>query len=156
MPGDVVLQDRFFTGTAWGRGAFPPQRGDVVFFTPPPALIGLVEDTAAKAGARGPSLDTRQFVKRVGAVAGDRVSVDARGDVRVGGELVRGLCGAFPPPSLPRFAEAEGRVARGTVFMLGDCPAQSVDSRSWGSLPIDNISGRPLLRVWPPWRAGPL
>ena len=60
MPGDVVLQDRFFTGTAWGRGAFPPARGDIVFFTPPPALLGLVEDTAAKAGARGPVLDTRQ------------------------------------------------------------------------------------------------
>ena len=48
----------------------------------------------------------------------------------------------------------EGRVGRGAVYMLGDCPPRSVDSRSWGSLPIDNIVGRPLFRVWPPQRAG--
>ena len=45
---------------------------------------------------------------------------------------------------------------RGTLYVLGDCPAASVDSRSWGALPVDLVTGRPIVRVWPPARFGPL
>lgn len=33
-------------------------------------------------------------------------------------------------------------VPAGHVFVLGDCPAASRDSRHWGSLPIDSIQGK--------------
>ena len=35
------------------------------------------------------------------------------------------------------------------VYVLGDCSAVSVDSRVFGTLPKDNIIGRPIARIWP-------
>ena len=35
------------------------------------------------------------------------------------------------------------------VFVLGDCPAASRDSRQWGSLPIDAVQGTVLQRGFP-------
>ena len=149
QPGDVVLQDRFFTGTGFGPFFIPPKRGDLVFFEPPPALRALVET------AGGGGLDSRQFVKRVAAVEGDSVRVSKAGGVEVRGVPRPGKC----PPKVgrqPEFVEAKGRVPRGTLYVLGDCPAASVDSRSWGALPVDLVTGRPIVRVWPPARFGPL
>ena len=41
-------------------------------------------------------------------------------------------------------------------FVLGDNEGVSVDSRCWGPLQADNIVGRPLLRVAPLSRFGPI
>ena len=38
--------------------------------------------------------------------------------------------------------KSEWSVPAGHVFVLGDCPAASRDSRHWGSLPIDSIQGK--------------
>jgi len=51
------------------------------------------------------------------------------------------------------------RVKGGDVKCLevrGDYSQVSVDSRDWGCLPVENIVGTPLLRVYPPNRIGPL
>ncbi len=48
----------------------------------------------------------------------------------------------------------ETLVGRNELFALGDCGGVSVDSRAWGPLPVDRVAGRPLLRIWPPARAG--
>ena len=64
--------------------------------------------------------------------------------------------GVCPPKSGRKqtFAEAQGRVPRGTIYVLGDCPQNSVDSRAWGNLPVDLVTGRPLVRIWPLDRFG--
>lgn len=36
-----------------------------------------------------------------------------------------------------------------SAFVLGDNRGNSVDSRDYGSVPLDDLSGRVLLRVWP-------
>ena len=38
--------------------------------------------------------------------------------------------------------KSEWSVPAGHVFVLGDCPAASRDSRHWGSLPIESIQGK--------------
>lgn len=42
------------------------------------------------------------------------------------------------------------RVPDGTVFVLGDRRLGSVDSRTFGAVPIDDVIGRVVLRIWPP------
>lgn len=53
---------------------------------------------------------------------------------------------------------SQGAGARGgaCVTVRGDNADASLDSRFWGSLPVTNIVGHPLLRVLPLHRAGPL
>jgi signal peptidase I len=40
------------------------------------------------------------------------------------------------------------------IWMLGDNRTVSVDSRAFGALPPNRLSGRVVLRYWPPSRAG--
>ena len=42
------------------------------------------------------------------------------------------------------------RVPDGAVFVLGDRRLGSVDSRTFGAVPIDDVVGRVVLRIWPP------
>ena len=42
------------------------------------------------------------------------------------------------------------RVPAGAVFVLGDQRLGSVDSRTFGAVPIDAVIGRVVLRIWPP------
>ena len=58
--------------------------------------------------------NTKQFVKRVAAVEGDIVRVTESGDVYVKGVARPGPCDPKTGRK-PQFAEAKGRVPRGTV-----------------------------------------
>jgi signal peptidase I len=40
-------------------------------------------------------------------------------------------------------------IGQNEVFVLGDNRPRSSDSRAWGTLPIDNITGRALVRLFP-------
>ena len=125
------------------RGA-PPQAGELVVFNQPPALRALV-GKEVKAGD--------QFVKRVAGVGGDKPSFDAR--------RVPAVCDA-PSDSLARAITDAARdrgdrpVAPGSVFVRGDCDGKSVDSRVFGDVDARYVVGKPLYRVWPVGRAGPV
>ena len=41
-------------------------------------------------------------------------------------------------------------IPRGTIFVLGDCASQSVDSRVWGTVDRGAVVARPVARIWPP------
>ena len=45
-------------------------------------------------------------------------------------------------------------IPEGSLFVLGDCEARSVDSRVWGPLAENRIVARPVVRIWPPDRMG--
>jgi signal peptidase I len=81
--------------------------------------------------------DGRVVVKRVAAVGPAALSVAA-------GRLVG------PAVDVPLAADAAARlgdaasIPRGTVFLLGDNDAESVDSRDYGPVPVDALYGRAL------------
>ncbi|GAB0492403.1 hypothetical protein MMPV_003665 [Pyropia vietnamensis] len=54
--------------------------------------------------------------------------------------------GALPP-------DVRLVVGDGQLFVLGDNAPHSCDSRYWGLLPVTDVVGRPVGRVWPPSRA---
>ena len=51
---------------------------------------------------------------------------------------------------IKRVAAVSGR----EVQLLGDHPAESTDSRTFGAVPVDAVRWRVALRYWPPLRFG--
>ena len=92
----------------------------------------------------------RILLKRVIALPGEEVAIDAEGNVYVNGEILdepyvtnKGLgdCDLTFPYKVPGTS----------YFVLGDQRANSVDSRNSviGAVSIDDIIGKVFLRVWP-------
>ncbi|MBI2038689.1 MAG: signal peptidase I [Candidatus Niyogibacteria bacterium] len=71
---------------------------------------------------RYPNDPSKFFIKRIVGLPSEEVIVDGR----------------------------EWKLAADEYFVMGDNRLQSLDSRSFGALPRDNITGRALLRLWPP------
>jgi signal peptidase I len=112
-PGEwIVVQDLGHDGRS--RVA----RGDIVMFRFPLGTSG-------------------RAIKRVIAVAGDRVALGAR-SVTVNGRSIR-IAGG--PSAQATRARAE-TVPPGKVFLLGDNSAVSIDSRSFGAVPVQEIVAR--------------
>ena len=107
----------------------PPERGDIVVFEPPN-------------GSNEP------YIKRVLAVAGETVEI-RDGGVFVDGIRVvepyidEGITECLRSPCEPVL------VPEGSVFVMGDNRRNSSDSRSFGTVPIENIIGRAWVVYWP-------
>ena len=138
--GDVLLVAK----SGLRRSGAPPAVGELLVFNQPPALRALV-GKEVKAGD--------QFVKRVVGVGGDAPSFEQR--------RLAPTCDA-PSESLARAVTEGARdrgdrpVAPGSVFVRGDCDGKSVDSRVFGDVDARYVVGKPLYRVWPLGRAGPV
>lgn len=104
-----------------------PRRGDIVAFRYP----------------RDPNVT---FLKRVIAVAGDRVEI-RREVVYLNGRRL-----PEPYAQHRRCGRKESLAAltvpAGHLFVLGDNRDDSEDSRYWGTLPVENVIGEPLLVYW--------
>ena len=102
-----------------------PKRGEIIIFHFP----------------RDPS---RDFVKRVIGVPGDRV------EIRRGAVYVNEI--ALNEPYITHRhtrTVAEIRVGPESYYVLGDNRGVSQDSRDWGVVPTDNIIGRAWFSYWP-------
>jgi signal peptidase I len=121
-------QERIFINKfvyRFGGGAIA--RGDTVVFYFP----------------RDPS---RSYIKRVIALPGDTVRIDA-GQVAVNDRLL-------PEPYVPGEYRDDGtyeprKVPPGEYFVLGDHRSASSDSRTWGFVPRENIYGKAVFVYWP-------
>ena len=71
---------------------------------------------------RYPQDPSKYFIKRIVGLPGEELVVDG----------------------------VEWKLGDGEYFVMGDNTRFSLDSRSWGVLPRENITGRALLRLWPP------
>lgn len=134
-PGDFVFADMRYA--CIGCRA-PVRRDDVAIFA-------------------NPNDRTMLYVKRIVALPGDRVHVQA-GAVRVNGVEVPPPQGPMPPttampgapPPAPWAADADFTVAPGHVFALGDLRPGSLDSRHFGPVPLQDVIGKVRL-VWFSW-----
>lgn len=97
----------------------------------------------------------RSYIKRVMGVAGDHIVINENGSVSRNDELL-------DEPYLKdgttsrNGAYVDIIVPDGTVFVMGDNRLQSMDSRSFGCVPISQIDGYVVSRVWPLNKLGEL
>ncbi len=99
-------------------------RGDVLIFEPP-----------------FPS--DEPYVKRVIGLPGESVTIED-GKVFVEGVLVQ-----EPYLNVKFHSNGTWEIPEGEIFVMGDNRNNSSDSRSWGTVPVENIIGKALFVYWP-------
>ena len=112
-----------------------PERGDIVVFKAP-----------ASADRCGLSDGGSTFVKRIVGLPGEVVS-EREGAIYVNGDR---LIEPYVDPS--RRGRENGRwprVAPDQYFLLGDNRVRSCDSRTWGTVPSNDLVGPVVLTYWP-------
>ena len=137
--GDHILVNKFIYGVRLpilGNMVLEvgtPKHGDVIVFVYP-------EDPQ------------KDFIKRVVAVAGDVVEVDAK-KLTVNGKPVSDPYAHYADgesiggqPQRDNFGPFT--VPRGTVFVMGDNRDRSYDSRFWGPVQLDQVKGKAFLIYW--------
>ena len=110
----------------------PIERGDIVVFRYP----------------RDPS---KSYIKRVVGVAGDHVRIDA-GQLYVNGEAIEE--DYVPPTYADERSYPEIVVPPHSYFMLGDHRSMSSDSREFGPVDQDYVTGKAVFIYWPFEKAG--
>lgn len=160
-----------------------PRPGDVVVFAGPPSwndtyrsirsentAVRILQNALSYTGLVPP--DENTVVKRVIAVGGQTVQCcDPQGRILVNGNpldepyVVNDYAWSTDRPNLvyPR-----GRVfgpvvvPEGNLWVMGDNRDQSRDSRAHvrdefgGTVPLGNVRGRAVFKIWPPTRIGPV
>jgi signal peptidase I len=138
--GDHILIDKL--SSRWS----PYARGDVVVFHAPGQY----------------DADGIPYVKRIIGMPGDTILIE---NGRIFVMPVGGVPTRLDEPylaageaSLPQGAEGrrEWTVPEHAYFVLGDNRSDSVDSRTFGAIPLDRIVGRAWLRYLPIDRIGPI
>lgn len=121
---DVVLVARFLPNASAVR------RGDLVVLRDPEGDLSLKRVV----GLPGQRVAIRDAVLEVDGIAPTEPYVDHS---RIDSVY-------FGPMTVPA----------GSVFLMGDNRANSIDSRDYGALDLDRMVGRVVLRLWPPGAAG--
>ncbi len=135
--GDHILVNKFiygiripFTPDRWPRFR-DPARGDVIVFIFP-------EDR------------TKDFIKRVVAVGGDTVEVRNK-RVILNGKEVHNPHARYtdniilPAGASPRDNMSPVKVPPNHLFVMGDNRDHSLDSRFWGTVPVEDVRGSAFL-----------
>ena len=131
---DRVLANRFIYHLR------DPRRGDIIVFETPPAAL-------AKCGADG------TFVKRLIGLPGETIEVRLSGGdgfVYINGKRLREPY--IEKARRPYEIFGPVKIAKGHYFMMGDNRKASCDSRTWGTVPRENLIGKVFATYWPPNR----
>ena len=103
-----------------------------------PAIGDIVVATAPDTG--------EPVVKRVVALAGDSIGIEDGVLVRNGQPVQETYTNAT---QMGGYYWGPEVVPAGSVFLLGDNRLESVDSREYGPVSVDDIDGRYSFRLWP-------
>ena len=130
----IQLEDRVIVDKFFFKRFDQISPGDIVVFHPP-----------ASAHA------TDDYIKRVIGLPGDKIEIRNR-TTYVNGQPL------YEPYLLEKPNNNFGPidVPENSVFVMGDNRNNSADSREWGFLPMENITGRTLFRYWPIGQIGAL
>ncbi len=128
-----------------------PQRGDIIVFidelevnnTIPARIKRLYEDMLSKIRQKDGHL---RLVKRVIGLPGDEINIED-GYVFVNGERLEEEY--LSVPTNAKSLDYPLIVQEDSYFVLGDNRTVSLDSRDFGSVPIEKIEGRVMFRFWP-------
>jgi signal peptidase I len=88
------------------------------------------------------------LIKRVIGVAGDTIELKD-GQVLVNGQPIEEPYTYDNEPTEPIGSTTSWIVPTGDLFVMGDHRAVSVDSRSFGPIPVSSVVGRAWLRLLP-------
>lgn len=108
-----------------------PSRGDIIVFKPP--LKNRKDEL---------------FIKRVIAVEGDEFKIVGN-HVYINNELLIEEYISDEKYIERDYNVLQGVVPKGYVFVLGDNRNNSNDSRTFGFVPIKNIEGKAVTKIWP-------
>lgn len=123
--GDYLLIDRL------SYRVHDPERGDVIIFKAPPE-------------------PDKYFVKRIIGLPGETVQINGSVVTIINKDFPKGIVLKEPfIIHISKDAPKTFTIPENQYFVMGDNRAGSYDSRSWGMLPEENISGRALLRLLP-------
>ncbi|MEW6324732.1 MAG: signal peptidase I [Nitrospirota bacterium] len=139
MVGDHILVNKFVFGvklpftTLTLIPVSEPDRGDIIVF-------------------RYPQDESKDFIKRVVGLPGDRVEIRHQQVYIDDQPLIESYAvhqdgGGFGPAS-PRDEYGPVTVPRDSYFVMGDNRDHSLDSRFWGFVKADKIKGRAFLIYW--------
>ena len=127
---------------------YTPQRGDVIVF-----------EDYSKSLPSSPNLYRKPVIKRVIAIEGDKVEISLSEDqkrlvIKINGEIIpdEHACYdyyAFDGLKIEHDNPLELVVEEGQVFVMGDNRYHSTDSREVGTINVDSILGKVILRFYP-------
>ncbi len=109
-----------------------PRRGDVVVFLPPS------------------NAQTDDLIKRVIGLPGETLVI------REGGIFIDDRKLSEPYAKGLTFPEGKWELGEDQMFVMGDNRELSLDSRTFGSIPLGDVVGSALVIIWPPAEWGPL
>jgi signal peptidase I len=127
----LEVGDRLFVNKFVYR-FFEPKRGDIIVFK---SVEGSTEG------------GQEDLIKRVVGLPGDQVQVN-HGRLYLNGERWTESYVNDELPDSTSFGPTT--VPEGKVFVMGDNRANSLDSRFFGPVPLENIEGEAFLVFWPP------
>jgi signal peptidase I len=134
-----------------------PGRGDVVVFLNPYAVDedqswpkDALDAVLQALGIRTSVND--DLIKRVIATGGEEIEIHDNTVFVDGNALSEPYIapGSVMPDQPPRI------VPEGHIFVMGDNRGSSSDSRVFGPVPVDDVVGKAVLRIWPLDRLGTL
>jgi signal peptidase I len=131
------------------------ERGDIVVFETGPEVELSAGEAVVRAVLDGLGISQpgrEDLIKRVIALSGDTVEIrDNR--VWVNGASVDE---PYVRDDVDMSDMAERTIEAGHMWVMGDNRNESSDSRVFGSVEIDDVVGRAMLRIWPMDRLGGL
>lgn len=107
-----------------------PARGDVIVF-------------------RYPNDPSKFFIKRIIGLPGETVNIKNGAVSIVNKEFPGGILLSEPYIAFPKYDTLSATVGDNEYFVMGDNRKDSSDSRVWGMLPGEYITGRALVQLFP-------